>query len=147
MAGKRLARLNEQFKREISEILRRQVRDPRIGTPTVTDVEVTPDLWMARVYVRPGPGEDTEERGDDLIAGLQAATPFVRRELAQSLTVRRIPELRFELDRTLEHALRIEELLREVLPDEEEEGEEASGEDGSEGKGEGSGPSDAGVPE
>jgi ribosome-binding factor A len=120
--SRRRARLNEQFKREVSEILRREVRDPRIGTPTVTDVEVTPDLWVARVFVRPGPGEDVDERGPELLEGLAAAEPFLRRELADRLTLRRIPELRFELDRTLDHALRIERILREVLPPDPEEG-------------------------
>lgn len=131
MGGKRLARLNEQFKREISGILRREVRDPRIGLPTVTDVDVTPDLWLARIYVRPGPAADAEQDGDTLLEGLEAATPFIRRELAENLTLRRIPELRFELDRTLERALRIEEILREVLPDEGHEGHERDeGDDG-----------------
>lgn len=114
--SRRTARLNEQFKREVSEILRREVRDPRVGTPTVTAVEVTPDLWVARVYVRPAPGEDMDERGPELLQGLAAAESFLRRELADRLTLRRVPELRFELDLTLDHALRIERILREVLP-------------------------------
>lgn len=123
MSRRRLARLNEQLKREISRILRREVSDPRIGAPTVTDVEVTPDLWMARVYVRPGPGASPDEEGDDLLEGLEAASAYVRRELGSTLSLRRVPELRFELDRTLERALRIEEILRDVLPDEDEDDE------------------------
>ncbi len=116
MSDRRAARLNEQFKREISDILRRETRDPRIGAPTVTGVDATPDLWSARVYVRPGPEREGEEADQQLLDGLEAATPFVRRELGQRLTLRRVPELRFELDRTLEKAMRIEALLREVLP-------------------------------
>ncbi|MEX0843425.1 MAG: 30S ribosome-binding factor RbfA [Gemmatimonadota bacterium] len=134
--SRRTARLNEQFKREVSDILHRDVRDPRVGTPTVTDVEVTSDLWLARVYVRPGPGEDLEERGPELLAGLEAAEPFLRRELAERLSLRRIPELRFELDRTLDHALRIESILREVLPPDPE-GDEGRGVDTDKGTGEG----------
>jgi ribosome-binding factor A len=118
MSGKRTARLNEQFKREISEILHREVRDPRIGRPTVTAVEATPDLWMAKVFVRPEPGDEGDGGGPALLAGLEAAAPFVRRELGVRLTLRRVPELRFELDRTLDQALRIERILREVLPEE-----------------------------
>lgn len=131
MSRRRLARLNEQLKREISRILRREVSDPRIGAPTVTDVEVTPDLWMAKVYVRPGPGESPDEEGGELLEGLEAASAYVRRELGSTLTLRRVPELRFELDRTLERALRIEEILRDVLPEDEDdggEGEEAANE-------------------
>ncbi|MFP3949356.1 MAG: 30S ribosome-binding factor RbfA [Longimicrobiales bacterium] len=119
MSGRRVARLNEQLKREISGILRREVHDPRIGAPTVTGVEVTPDLWMARVYVRPGPGSSPDEEGSALLEGLEAASSYIRRELGEALTVRRVPELRFELDRTLERAMRIEEILRDVLPEDE----------------------------
>ena len=113
MANRRSERLNEQLRREISDILRHDVRDPRVGIPTVTRVEVTPDLWMARAFVRVG-GPDTEREA--ALEGLEAAAPFVRRELSGRLKVRRVPELRFELDKTLEHASRIEELLREVSP-------------------------------
>lgn len=135
MSGRREARLNEQFKREISEVLRREVRDPRIGTPTVTGAEVSPDLWSAKIYVRPGPGADEgEEARRDLLEGLRAATPFIRREVARNLTLRRVPEIRFEFDRTLDRAMRIEAILREVLPEDENEESPASppSEEGSE---------------
>jgi ribosome-binding factor A len=105
--------LNEQLKREISAILRSEVRDPRIGMPTVTEADVTKDLWLARVYVRPGPTE-TERDVDEMLEGLAAAAPFVRRALGRVLGIRRVPELRFLLDRTLEDALRVERILKEV---------------------------------
>lgn len=111
MAGKRQARLNEQFRREITSILRSQVRDPRVGFPTVTAVEVTPDLWMARVYVRPDP----TGAGEALLEGLEAAAPYIRSQLGQVLAIRRIPELRFQVDRTQEAASRIHALLAEAL--------------------------------
>jgi len=135
MGSKRRARLNEQFKREITEILRREVRDPRVGSPTITGVEVTPDLWMARIYVRPGPLAQAESSGTtgstinkELLEGLEAAAPFVRRALGKVLSLRRIPELRFQLDRSMEHAARIEELLREVRPEPEDMDAELPGE-------------------
>jgi ribosome-binding factor A len=103
--------LNEQVKREISEILRTEVRDPRVGLVTVTEARVAPDLSFARIYVRPFGGEEEE-----LFAGLEKATPYIRRELAHRLKVRHVPELRFEPDHALEHALHIEKLLSEVLP-------------------------------
>ena len=88
MFNKRLARLNEQLKREISEILRLEVRDPRVGATTVTRVEVSGDLWVARVFVRlTGPDE---ERADSL-SGLEAAAPFIRRSLGSRLRIRRVP--------------------------------------------------------
>ena len=107
--NRRLARLNEQFRREITAILRRAVRDPRVLNVVVNSVEVTSDLWLARVYVRLG--DDDQERADAL-QGLNAAANFIRRELAAVLHIRRIPELRFLEDKTLAQANRIEEILQ-----------------------------------
>lgn len=114
--SRRLERLNEQIKREVSDILRSEVKDPRIGLVTVTEARVAPDLSIARLYVR-GLGTDEEE----LFAGLRKATAYIRRELGKRLSVRHVPELRFEADRALEHALHIEKLLSEVLPREDAE--------------------------
>jgi len=113
MASRRIERLNEQLRREITEILHFEVKDPRIGRVTVTGARTSPDLSFARVFVMlPG---DPEIQKEALI-GLRAASPFVRGELGRRLSIRRVPELRFELDETLENALRIERLLHEVLP-------------------------------
>ncbi|MHB1192425.1 MAG: 30S ribosome-binding factor RbfA [Longimicrobiales bacterium] len=113
MASKRIARLNEQLKREIAELVRTDVRDPRVGLVSVTAVQVATDLGSARVFVRVLGGD--AERAESL-EGLVAAAPFLRRALGQILHIRRIPELRFEEDRTMEHARRIEQILSEVLP-------------------------------
>jgi len=115
MAGHRSSRLNEQFKREISDILSRKVRDPRVGHVLVTEVRVTPDLWVAKVFFRL---LDADRNRDEVAAGLEAAAPFVRKELGRILRIRRIPELRFRYDTTLDSATRIEAVLREVLPGE-----------------------------
>lgn len=113
MASRRIARLNEQLKREISELVRTSVRDPRVGVVSVTGVEVAGDLGSARVFIRTLGGD--AERADALHA-LQAAAPFVRRELGRILHIRRIPELRFQEDRSMEQAERIGRILAEVLP-------------------------------
>jgi ribosome-binding factor A len=130
MANRRVERLNEQLRREISDILRRDVRDPRIGIPTITRVEVSPDLWVARVFVR---AMGTAEERAEALEGLDGAAAFIRHEL-RGLKVRRVPELRFEVDTTFEHASRIEELLREVGPvpaaEEETDSDEREGEEG-----------------
>lgn len=116
MSRRRLQRLNEQLKRELSELIRTQVRDPRVGLVTVTAVDITSDLSLARVYVRIL-GDDAEvEEG---MAGLSAAAPFMRTALGQELSIRRIPELRFQHDQSMEHALRIERILADVLPEDE----------------------------
>ena len=113
MPSRRIARLNEQLKREISGLVRTHLRDPRVGVVSVTGVEVAGDLGSARVFVRTL-GE-AEERSASLQA-LQAAAPFLRRELGQLLHIRRIPELRFQVDRSLEQVERINRLLAEVIP-------------------------------
>lgn len=113
MASKRVARINEQLRRELSELLRTSVRDPRVGVVTVTAVDVATDLASARVYVRLQ-GADAEKQAS--LEGLHAAAPFLRGTLGRMLRVRRIPELRFLEDTSLEHAQRIEALLAEVLP-------------------------------
>ncbi len=111
MPKRRLVRLNEQFRREIAEILQRDVRDPRVRDVTVTFVEVTSDLWLARVYVSVA-GEDTDSV--EALEGLEAASSFIRRVLGDALSIRRVPELRFIEDHTLTQASRIEEILQEI---------------------------------
>ncbi|HET9984772.1 MAG TPA: 30S ribosome-binding factor RbfA [Longimicrobiales bacterium] len=125
---RRVERLNEQFRREITDILRGQAKDPRVGLVTITDARVSPDLSFARVFVSPlADGSGNAE----LLDGLRAATPFVRGELGRRLHIRRVPELRFELDETLARARHIEALLGEALANQgREEGDvEASEED------------------
>ncbi len=124
MASKRVARLNEQLKRELSELIRTEVRDPRVGVVTVTAVEMASDLGSARVFVRIL-GDPAEFKAT--LEGLDAAAPFLRGLLGRLLHIRRIPELRFREDRSMEHARRIEELLLEVDVPEEEPEEESDG--------------------
>lgn len=112
MRGKRAARLNEQLKRELSELIRTEVRDPRVGLVTITGVEVAADLGSARVFVRTMGGA---EALDSSLEGLQAAAPFLRSALGRVLHIRKIPELRFQTDRSLEHAQRIDRILSEVI--------------------------------
>ena len=112
MKGKRALRLNEQLKRELSELIRTQVRDPRVGLVTITGVDVAADLGSARVFVRRGGAEDDLE---STLEGLKAAAPFLRTELGRILSIRKVPELRFQRDRSLENAQRIEQILSEVI--------------------------------
>ena len=133
MTGHRTPRLNQQFKREISGILSRKVRDPRVGSLLITEARVTADLWVARVFFRQ---LDPDRNPEEVLAGLEAAGPFIRSELSKILSIRRIPELRFEYDTSFDSANRIEELLREVFP---EGGDGTEGEEGPEGREDGSG--------
>ena len=121
MVTKRVARLNEQLKREVSELVLRKVRDPRVGLVTITSVEVAGDLGSARVYVRT---QDPNDELNESLAGLEAAAPFLRRELGRSLHLRRVPELRFQQDHSLDQARRIEEILSDVVYSDLDEDEE-----------------------
>jgi ribosome-binding factor A len=114
MASRRIERLNEQLKRELALRLRRELRDPRVQGVTVTAVETAPDLTYARVMIRVLGDEAERTRAFE---GLEAAAPYLRKSLGQSLHIRRVPELDFRIDASLEHAARIEELLDEVRPE------------------------------
>lgn len=107
------------LKEEISRLLRDEVKDSRIGIVTVTDVETSPDLKNAKVYVQMVGDEDRKE---EALEGLNSAAGFIRSRLGRELRIRRVPEFNFVLDRTMERAARIEELLREIRDDSEPDG-------------------------
>ena len=99
----------------IAEALTREIRDPRVGFVTVTGVLVTNDLSHARVTVSV-PGDDAEKTR--ALQGLQSAAGFLRSRAARVLSTRTVPELHFELDKGVEHAARIEELLESIRREE-----------------------------
>ncbi len=96
-------------------LLRGEVRDPRVGSVTVTGVQVTGDLSHARVRVAVS-GEEAERKR--ALEGLRSAAGFLRSRAARVLTTRTVPELHFELDTGLEHAARIDALLEEIRREE-----------------------------
>jgi ribosome-binding factor A len=99
----------------IADALTREIRDPRVGFVTVTGVLVTNDLSHARVMVSV-PGDEAEKTR--ALEGLQSAAGFLRSRAARALTTRTVPELHFELDKGVEHAARIEELLESIRREE-----------------------------
>jgi ribosome-binding factor A len=101
----------------IAEALSREIRDPRVGFVTVTGVLVTNDLSHARVSVSV-PGDEAEKAR--ALQGLQSAAGFLRSRAARALTTRTVPELHFELDKGVEHAARIEELLESIRREEQD---------------------------
>jgi ribosome-binding factor A len=110
-SSRRPEQVGETLRQVITDALAREVRDPRVGFVTVTGVLVSNDLSHARVMVSV-PGEDAEK--DRALEGLQSAAGFLRSRAARALTTRSVPELHFELDRGLEHAARINELLNTI---------------------------------
>ncbi|OLC52021.1 MAG: ribosome-binding factor A [Chloroflexi bacterium 13_1_40CM_4_68_4] len=111
MTYKRTDRVNTLIRHELQQLIQREVKDPRVGFATVTDVETTPDLRHAKVFVSV---MGTDEEANTTITALHAARAFLRHELAGRITMRRIPELEFTRDRTLDRAMRIDQLLREA---------------------------------
>lgn len=114
--SRRTQRVGDLIRAELSDLLLKKVRDPRVRMATVSHVEVTPDLSYARVLVSVlGEDDDREETVEALVH----ARGFLRSELARRLRhLRVVPELRFELDRGPEHSQRISDLLEELHADE-----------------------------
>jgi ribosome-binding factor A len=110
--SRRTERIGEQLRGEIARILREEATDPRIGMVTLTRVDVAPDLGNARVYWSSMRGEP--EALEETAAGLESAAAFVRRRLAKLLPLRRVPELRFRHDPSLDLGDRTLAALREV---------------------------------
>ena len=107
----RPARVGEQIRQELSELLRREVQDPGIGFTTITWVKVSPDLQVARVYYTVL--GDARARKDAARA-LQRAATFLRRQVSARLRLRRAPELAFEYDESVDRGERVEDLLRAI---------------------------------
>ncbi len=107
----RPTRVGEMIRMEISNLLIRGLRDPRIGLATVTEVKMTSDLKQARVYVSVLGG--LEERKNTL-AGLNRAASHIRHEIGSQLRLRNTPELSFVYDSSIEQGARIEELLQQA---------------------------------
>lgn len=114
-------RINAEVQRELSSIIRGEIKDPRIGMMTsVTGAEVAPDLKTCRVYISVlGDGKAKEET----IKGLRSAEGFIRRALARNLNLRNTPELTFVLDESIEYGVHMSKLIDEVV-EKEKDGED-----------------------
>ena len=122
MFPNRMKRVNTLLQQEISNIVRREMQDPRVGFATISEVRVSADMSSARVYVSV---MDTDERRNQAIKGLTGASNFIRSRLRETVTLKRIPELNFYLDNSIERGVRlsrlIDEMAKDLPPDEPEE--------------------------
>jgi ribosome-binding factor A len=111
--SRRTERVNELLRAELSEVLQREVKDPRLSLLiSITEVDISPDLKSARVYLSIM-GDDAEKEG--VFRALRSAAPFVRRELRPRLpSLRYIPELAFLPDMSIERGARLSALIDEV---------------------------------
>jgi ribosome-binding factor A len=108
----RTQRISAQVQRSLAMLLRRGVKDPRVGNVTVTAVEVANDLSFARIHVLPFA---SAQKPADLLAGLRSAAGYLRGELARELKLRHMPRLEFQLDEAIEGAHRLSNLIDKAV--------------------------------
>jgi ribosome-binding factor A len=104
-------RVNEQVRRELAELIRAELKDPRVGMVSITEVEVTPDYAHARVYFSTLAGDD---KIDEVQLGLKKAASFLRRELGRRIRIHTTPELHFIHDTSLERGADLSKLIDEA---------------------------------
>jgi len=123
MKGQHLVRVRDQIKRILSDAIREEVRDPAVGFVTLTDVQLSPDLSHAIVFVT-SLEEDPQSR-ESVLAGLTRAGPFLRRQLARRGNLRRTPQIRFEFDDVAESGSRLEALFAQMRDERDPSAEES----------------------
>jgi ribosome-binding factor A len=109
--GSRASRVGDQIRAELAELLTREVHDPGIGFLTITHVKVSPDLQQARAYYTTI-GDDNARR--ESARALERAAPFLRRHIGRRLRLKRVPELTFSFDESIEKNDRIERILQQL---------------------------------
>jgi ribosome-binding factor A len=110
-SGLRLQRIADRIRLELSEMLIREIQDPRLHLIYVTDVKIDRELAYADIYVSAVEGVS---RSKDVLAGLESASGFIKRTLASRVELRAFPRLRFHWDMTPEHADHVEKLLADL---------------------------------
>jgi ribosome-binding factor A len=111
-------RLSGEIRKEVADIVANQMRDPRLNAESVsiTAVQATADFSSAKIHVSPM----TESEGEDILAALEKAKGFIRRQLAQRMQVRAIPELHFILDDSIAYAVRMNEIIEKQIHEDEQ---------------------------
>lgn len=108
----RSRRVGEQIQRELAELVQRELNDPRLGMVTISAVEVSRDLAVAKVFFTVlNPGHDVAQT----LEGLTHATGFLRRELGRRMKLRVVPELRFQYDSSIEEGSRLSALIDKAV--------------------------------
>ena len=115
MSNNRMDRINEEVKKEVSNIINYELKNPNIkGMITVTNVKVTPDLRYAKLQVSMLNVKDKKEN----LKELKTSSGYIRSEIAKRINLRYTPELIFELDESIEYGAHISDILRTILPKE-----------------------------
>ncbi len=121
MEGKRSEKVADLIRKEISQMLLRSIKDPRIGFVTITRVNVSEDCRFAKIYFSVAGTLEERERS---IKGLESAKGYVRRELGRRIQLRYTPDIVFQFDPSIEYAIHMEELIQSIHPKGEANGEE-----------------------
>ena len=111
MGFHRANRLAEEMKKEVSQILREEIKDPRVGFVSVTRVDASSDLRYAKVFISV---LGSQEERQEVAQALKRASGFIRSELARRIRLRFTPELTFKIDDSIEHGVRIANILDQV---------------------------------
>lgn len=118
MDKKRIRRIESELTKEISMMIRSDIKDPRIAPITsITEINLTDDLQSAKIYVSVL-GEDEEKK--ETIEGLKNSIGFIKRELGNRMNLRHIPDIKFILDTQIEQAMHIESLIDKAIKQDEE---------------------------
>ncbi|EGQ2701979.1 30S ribosome-binding factor RbfA [Staphylococcus pseudintermedius] len=107
----RAERVGEQMKKELMDIINNKLKDPRVGFLTITDVQPTNDLSLAKVYLTVL-GSDKER--ENTFKGLEKAKGYIKSEIGQRMRLRIVPDLQFEYDESIEYGNRIERLIQDL---------------------------------
>lgn len=113
MANQRITKINEAMRKELSELVRLEIKDPRVSQAMVSvmDVETTNDLKYAKVFV----SVLQEDKKEEAIVGLNAASGFLRKELARRINLRNTPQLIFKLDETISYGMKMSKLIDDAV--------------------------------
>jgi ribosome-binding factor A len=116
MATARTHRVGELIKEEMSEIIQKEIKDPRIGFVTITGVDVSRDLKYAVVYITV---LGNKQQKQSTLKGLQSSSGFLRSELSKRIRLKHFPELKFEFDPSIEAGMKIDKIIRKLHKEEE----------------------------
>src|SRR5699024_5243631 len=116
----RRQRVAEELKKELGDLLATKVKDPGVRLATITEVDVSPDLKHAKVYVGMFDIISEGDQAAEVLAGLRRARGFLRHELGKRLRLRVLPELRFYEDATERHAQHLTQVIREAVDEDEQ---------------------------
>lgn len=121
MTYQRAVRVAEEIQKEVSGIIQKELKDPRIGFVTITGVDVTSDLKLAKIFVSVLGDEKARE---ETFLGLEKAKGFIRREVGHRIRLKNVPEIMFKFDESVEHGARISQLLHKIHENETPENKE-----------------------